>query len=110
MSSPPDPLLAHAARVLEELRERCDAPDVGSAEAEELLIGGYASALALEGARRRLREEALERSERELRLAAQERELRALLRTLRARIQGAGRAAAPGSGDEPAPKRLHGGL
>lgn len=110
MSSPPDPLLAQAARVLEELRDCCDAPDIGLMEAEELLIGGYASALALEGARRRLREEALERSERELRLAAQERELRALLRTLRARMRDAGRAAAPDSGDEPAPERLHRGL
>ena len=105
--SPPDPLLAQAAHVLAELRARCDATDVGPAEAEELLIAGYASALALEGARRRLREEALERSERELRLAVQERELRALLRTLRERLRAAGRAAAPPSGDEPAPQRLH---
>jgi hypothetical protein len=105
VSAPSDPLLDRASSLLDELRERCAAPDVG-AEAEELLIGGYASALALEGARRRLREQALELSERELRLAAQERELRALLRTLRERLQ---RTAAR-SGDEPATHRLHRGL
>jgi hypothetical protein len=105
MSASSDPLLDRASSLLDELRERCAAADVG-AEAEELLIGGYASALALEGARRRLREQALELSERELRLAAQERELRALLRTLRERLQ----RTAAGSGDEPAPQRLHRGL
>lgn len=102
VSAPPDPLLDQAAHLLEELRVRCAEPQVGG-DAEELLIGGYASALALEGARRRLREQALELSERELRLAAQERELRALLRTLRERMQ---RTTAR-SGDEPAPQRLH---
>jgi uncharacterized membrane protein YccC len=101
VSAPPDPLPDRAARLLDELRERCAAPDVG-AGAEELLIGGYASALALEGARRRLRARALELSERELGLAAQERELRALLRTLQGRM----RTLAP-SGDETAPQRLH---
>ncbi|HEV7775043.1 MAG TPA: hypothetical protein VGO48_17320 [Conexibacter sp.] len=102
MSSPPDPLLETAARLLEELRERCTAPDVGGG-AEELLIGGYASALALEGARRRLRARALELSERELSFAAQERELRTLLRTLQARM----REPAPASDDESASQRLH---
>jgi uncharacterized membrane protein YccC len=101
VSAPPDPLLDRAARLLDELRERCAAPELGEG-AEELLIGGYASALALEGARRRLRAQALDLSERELGLAAQERELRALLRTLRGRLRGGER-----SGDEPAPQRLH---
>ncbi|MFL5818108.1 MAG: hypothetical protein ACJ76L_10980 [Conexibacter sp.] len=99
---PPDPLLETAARLLEELRERCAAADVGSG-AEELLIGGYASALALEGARRRLRARALELSEQELSLAARERELRTLLRTLQGRM----REPAKASDDEPAPQRLH---
>jgi hypothetical protein len=101
VSAPADPLLDQASRLLEELRERCASPDVGSG-AEELLIGGYASALALEGARRRLRARALELSERELSLAAQERELRALLRTLQGRIRGPA-----ASDDQPAPQRLH---
>ncbi|HZV76029.1 MAG TPA: hypothetical protein VFF79_20145 [Conexibacter sp.] len=101
MSAPADPLLDQAARISEELRECCAASDLGG-EAEELLLGGYASALALEGARRRLRAQALDLSERELRLAACERELRAHLRTLRERI----RERAP-SGDEPAAQRLH---
>ncbi len=105
VSAPSDPLLDQAARLLEELRARCAAPHVGE-EAEELLIGGYASALALEGARRRLREQALELSERELRLATQERELRTLLRTLRERMQ----QRTDRSGDESAPQRLHRGL
>jgi len=101
VSAPPDPLLAQADRVQEALRERCAAADVG-ADVEELLIGGYAAALALEGARRRLRDEALDLSARELQLAAQERELRALLRTLRERIR-----RRPASADDPAPQRLH---
>jgi len=105
VSAPPDPLLAQAARVLDELRERCAAADVG-ADVEELLIGGYASALALEGARRRLRLEALALSERELRLAARERELRDALRLLRARMRG-GRPAPSPLDDQPAPQRLH---
>jgi hypothetical protein len=100
--------------MLEELRERCAAADVGSG-VEELLIGGYASALALEGARRRLRARALELSERELRLAAQERELRTLLRRLRGRMrasapshaEGAHPGGAAASDDEPASQRLH---
>lgn len=104
MSTPPDPLLDQTARVLALLRERCAAAEVGAAEAEELLIDGYASALALEGARRRLRDDALALSERELRLAVQERELRALLRTLRERLRARD---APASDDEPAPQRLH---
>lgn len=102
VSAPNDPLLDQASRLLEELRERCAAPAVGDG-AEELLIGGYASALALEGARRRLRARALELSERELSLAAQERELRTLLRTLQARM----REPTAASDDEPAAQRLH---
>ncbi|HKG02781.1 MAG TPA: hypothetical protein VKB03_06340 [Conexibacter sp.] len=101
MSEPSDPLLDQAARLLEELRERCAAPGA-EAGAEELLIDGYASALALEGTRRRLREQALELTARELAIAAHERELRALLRALRAR-----RWPQAGSADEPAPQRLH---
>lgn len=100
VSAPADPLLEQTAHVVAQLRERCAAADPGPA-AEELLIGGYAAALALEGARRRLRADALAASERELRLAAQERELRALLRALRERLR---RAA---SADEPAAQRLH---
>jgi hypothetical protein len=105
VSAPSDPLLDHAARLLEELRERCAAGDVGNG-AEELLIGGYASALALEGARRRLRARALELSERELSLAARERELRSLLRTLQGRMREPA-VLEPRSDDEPAPQRLH---
>jgi hypothetical protein len=103
-----DPLLHQAARLLEELRERCAAPDPGS-EPEELLVGGYTSALALEGARRRLREQALDLTERELRLAALERELRALLRTFQGMIRGgiADAPAAMPSDDEAAPQGLH---
>lgn len=101
VSAPADPLLDQAARLLEELRERCIADDLGE-QPEELLIGGYASALALEGTRRRLREQALELSARELSLAAQEQELRALLRALRARMT----ERAPASDDEPASQRL----
>jgi len=101
VSAPLDPLLDQAARLLAELRERCAADDLGCG-AEDLLIGGYASALALEGARRRLRARALELTEAELGLAARERELRALLRTLQARMR------EPAvSDDEPAPQRLH---
>ena len=103
VSAPDDPLLAAAARLTAELRERCAAPDAAEG-VEALLIDGYASALALEGARRRLREQTLELSSRELAIAAQERELRSLLRTLRAR-----RAprSAPASDDEAATQRLH---
>lgn len=101
VSAPDDPLLATAARLTDELRLRC--ADAAPADGEEeLLIDGYASALALEGARRRLREQALDVTARELAIAAHERELRALLRTLRARR---GRRAA--SADESAPQRLH---
>ncbi len=115
VSAPPDPLLDQAARLLAELRERCAAAELGGG-AEELLIGGYASALALEGARRRLRARALELSEHELSLAAQERELRDLLRTLQARMRepvatAADELAPAGGGaasdDESAPQRLH---
>ncbi|HEX7289726.1 MAG TPA: hypothetical protein VF250_01255 [Conexibacter sp.] len=102
MSAPDDPLLATAARLTAQLRERCAAPDLG-ADGDELLIDGYASALALEGARRRLREQALELTSRELAIAVHERELRSLLRTLRARRSA--RAAAP-SADAAAPQRL----
>ncbi|HEU4703215.1 MAG TPA: hypothetical protein VFS37_12100 [Conexibacter sp.] len=104
MSAPDDPLLATAARLTAELRERCAAPIPADGE-EDLLIDGYASALALEGARRRLREQALDVTARELAIAVHERELRSLLRTLRAR-RGA-RRAAPASGDEAASQRLH---
>jgi hypothetical protein len=107
VSAPADPLLDNVARLLDELRERCAAPDLGDGT-EELLVGGYASALALEGTRRRLREQALELTERELSLAARERELRALLRTLQGRIRADGRVPdAARSGDEAAPQRLH---
>jgi hypothetical protein len=104
VSPPVDPLLEQAARMLDELRECC-ARDELSEGAEELLVGGYASALALEGARRRLREQALALSEQELAFAVRERELRALLRTLQGRIRATAR-----SGDESAPQRLHRGL
>jgi len=101
---PDDPLLITAARLTAELRARCDASASASADGdEELLIDGYASALALEGARRRLREQALEATTRELAIAAHERELRSLLRALRARRSR--RTAA--SADEAAPQRLH---
>jgi hypothetical protein len=103
---PDDPLLTTAARLTAELRAHCDAPEPPAGE-EELLIDGYASALALEGARRRLREQALDATARELAIAAHERDLRAVLRTLRARR---GRRAAAGSADEAAPQRLHRGL
>jgi hypothetical protein len=103
VSAPDDPLLATAARLTAELRMRCEAPAAGDGE-EELLIDGYASALALEGARRRLREQALDATARELAIAAHERELRTLLRTLRARRSGRDAAA---SADEAAPQRLH---
>ena len=105
MSASDDQLLATAARLTAELRERCAAPAEGEGT-EELLIDGYASALALEGARRRLRLQALELTGRELAIAAQEQELRALLKTLRARR----RPQPPPSADEPAPQRLHGRL
>lgn len=104
MSTPADPPFDHAARLIEELHEQCAAAQL-EPHAEELLIEGYASALALESARRRMRAEALELAERELGLAARERELRALLRTLRGQIAGA--AGAIDSDDETAPQRLH---
>lgn len=102
VAAPDDPLLATAARLTAALRERCEAAEPADGD-DELLIDGYASALALEGARRRLREQALELSARELVIAAQERELRTLLRALRARR--GPRAGA--SDDEPAAQRLH---
>ena len=105
MSVPDDPLLANAARLTAELRARCAAPDA-EAGAEELLIDGYASALALEGARRRLRDEALRLTARELAIAVHERELRALLRALRAR-RWPQAGAAEASADESASQRLH---
>jgi hypothetical protein len=103
MSASDDPLLATAARLTAELRVRCAASAAADGE-EELLIDGYASALALEGARRRLREQALDLTSRELAIAAHERELRALLRTLRARRSG---RTASASADESAPQGLH---
>jgi hypothetical protein len=98
-----DPLLATAARLTAELRERCKTSESSAGE-EELLLDGYASALALEGARRRLREQALDVTARELAIAVHERELRTVLRTLRARRS---RRAASASADETAPQRLH---
>jgi hypothetical protein len=103
VSAPDDPLLATAARLTAELRERSAARDLGEG-LDGLLIDGYASALALEGARRRLREQSLELSSRELVIAAQERELRALLRALHGRRSP---RVVAGSEDEPAPQRLH---
>lgn len=85
MPPPEDPLIDETRPLLAELRERCAAPGVGE-RPEELLIEGYAAALKLEGARRRLREQALEAAQRELTLAAQEQELRAQLRALRERL------------------------
>jgi len=105
VSVPDDPLLATAARLMAELRERCAAPDAPDG-AEELLIDGYAAALALEGARRRLREQALELTGRELAIAAHERELRALLRALRAR-RWPQAGSADASADESASQRMH---
>jgi hypothetical protein len=101
VSAPDDPLLDDAARLLEQVRACCASPDLG-AEAEELLVGGYASALALEGARRRLRVRALALTEQELGLAARERELRTQLRRLQGRLRERARSA-----DEAAPQRLH---
>jgi uncharacterized membrane protein YccC len=95
-----DPLLDRAQRLLAELRERAEDPG-STLPAEDLLIEGYAAALALEGARRRLRERALELSRLELRLAAAERELRERLRPLREQLTDAG------SRHESAPQRLH---
>lgn len=103
VSAPDDPLLATAARLTAELRVRCTTPAAQEGE-EELLIDGYASALALEGARRRLREQALDATTRELAIATHERELRTLLRTLRARRS---RRDVAASADEAAPQRLH---
>jgi hypothetical protein len=105
VSTPDDPLLRTAARLTAELRERCAAAELGE-EVDGLLIDGYASALALEGARRRLREQTLDLSSRELAIAAQERELRALLRVLRTRRAPRAASASP-SDDEAAPQRLH---
>jgi hypothetical protein len=90
-----DALLAQAARLLAELRTLGAQPGLEREHVEELLTGGYATALALEGARRRLRTRALALSERELMLATRERELRELLGVLRR------------SRHQPAPQRLH---
>jgi hypothetical protein len=110
VTTPSDPLLDQAASLADELRDRCGAEQLG-ADAEDLLIEGFASALALDGAGRRLRAQALELIERELLLAARERELRALLRTLRERIgavqRAPGAADTPASDDETASQRLH---
>ena len=102
LCTPPDPRVDQALQVLADLRERADeALPVEPAEVDELLAGGYVSALALERARRRLRAQALALSndaaagqpeppveltrvaQRELRLAAWEREMRELLQVLR---------------------------
>lgn len=104
--APPDPLVENAARLVDELRSG-DAVAAGDAAAETLLVDGYAAALALEAARRRLRGQALELCERELRLEAQERTLRAELRTLRRRLAAGGGAGAPtASDDEAAAQRV----
>jgi hypothetical protein len=95
VSTSTDALLDQAARLLAELRTLEAESGAGSRQLDELLTGGYATALALEGARRRLRAGALALSERELVLAARERELRELLGALRR------------SRDEPAPQRVH---
>jgi hypothetical protein len=92
-----DPLLAEAHSLLTELRARCEAPSLGE-RPEELLIDGYATALRLEGARRRVRARALELSQWELDLAAQEQALRALLGMLRERLAREGRADGGASG------------
>ena len=94
MSTPTDDLLDRAARMLAQLRT-LSAEDAHDGHVDELLTDGFATALALEGARRRLRTRALALSERELVLAARERELRELLGALRR------------SRHEPAPQRLH---
>jgi len=80
--TPTDDLLDEAARLLAELRALQAVPE-RPAYAEDLLAGGYATALALEGARRRLRRLAVDLSERELALAAREQELRDVLGELR---------------------------
>lgn len=104
MCTPTDPLVDQALQLLAELRERSgEALPLEPAEVDELLAGGYVSALALERAQRRLRTRALAIStdaaagqpeppgeltnvaRRELRLAAWEREMRDLLRALRRR-------------------------
>lgn len=82
MRTPTDDLLDEAARLLAELRALRAAPQRPD-YADDLLAGGYATALALEGARRRLRRLAVDLSERELALAAREQELRELLGELR---------------------------
>jgi hypothetical protein len=109
MPAPTDPLLDRALQLMDELRERCMADALGAAP-EDLLIDGYAAALALEGARRRMRAQALELSQHELALATQERELRGLLAVLRERIAQASRGPShllPRSGDEAAAQRPH---
>ncbi|HMJ04183.1 MAG TPA: hypothetical protein VK506_14675 [Conexibacter sp.] len=85
MPAPVDPLLAQVPALLDELRARCEAAEPGEWP-EELLLDGYAAALQLEGARRRLRTEALELSQQELELAAQEQQLRTLLAAWRSRV------------------------
>lgn len=102
VSTPPDPLLDRALHLLEELRGCAEDADLDE-RGPDLLTRGYASALALEAARRRLRSRALELSRRELALAAQEQELRELLAALRKRLGRPQRA----SGREAAPQRLH---
>ena len=101
LCTPTDPLIDEALRLLDELRERGDEA-MPEESTDELLAGGYVSALALERAQRRLRDRAVSLAadvapgtasapelsrvaQLELRLAAQERELRQLLGTFRAR-------------------------
>lgn len=112
MCTPPhDPLTDQALRLLAELREHGDEALLEEPP-EDVLAGGYVSALALERAQRRLRQRAaalaadgtpgtaspseLSRvAQLELRLAAQERELRQLLGTFRARKRAAAQETKP---------------
>ncbi len=100
MPPPADELIDKAARLLVEL-DACGAEPELAARTADVLTEGYAVALAIEGARRRLRERALDLSQLELGLVARERELRASLDALRERLR---RSA--GSGREPAAQRL----
>ncbi len=110
LCTPTDPLVDRALQLLAELRERTgETLPLEPAEVDELLAGGYVSALALERAQRRLRARALALTadtaagqpeppgelthvaQRELRLAAWEREMRDLLNVLRRRRAANGR-------------------
>lgn len=97
---PADQLIDQASRLLVELDARGVEPEL-TARTADTLAEGYAVALALEGARRRLRERALDLTQLELGLVARERELRAALDALRERLRGSA-----ASGREPASQRL----